>query len=234
MNLALVFLSLVVLSFASAGCVKTPLAGDGSEITGDIPPADNAADEGAIAAAAKPTARVAKVGASAHRVLQNKQESDEFVKLAVMRQRLTQDLQVFSRVTNEKKAEVDLLERTLDKEFGIDPRKVYQYETKTRNLFEIRKADAAAAGVVSTNQVTAQRALLKTIREGDEEKRFLGLSTRKELSSTEYKSIRIVTEEKRKKLGDVLTVLQQKYGIDGKKNYSYDAATMTIREVVGR
>lgn len=227
-----VVLSLVVFTLSLAGCVRTPWVGDGSDsgISGDLPPAEKseqAVDEGTIAAGKARTPAV-------HRTLKSKAEADEFVKLAVLRQRLTQDLQVLSRVTNEKKAEVDALEQVLGKEFGIDPKKVYQYEAKSRNLFEVKKAEPPAAGTVSTNQVATQRVLLRTIKEGDEEKRFLGLSTRKEITGAEQRSMRLVTEEKKKKLVDVLVALQQKYGIDGKKNYTYDAASMTIREVVKR
>lgn len=67
----------------------------------------------------------------------NQEEAKKFVALTVQRSARFEELAVFSRVGNEKRAELKQMLGLLEGEHGLDPKKDYSFDTKSNQLFEL-------------------------------------------------------------------------------------------------
>ena len=150
----------------------------------------------------------------------------QFIKLAVARKRIRQDLSVLVRLVDEKKNEIQQFEAELESGFGVSAAKNYEFDQDSGQVFELA-GNPEAAG--STNELT--RTAVSKIGDADEQKKFVRLVASKNLSHQQFRMLSVIEEEKKIRLKLVEDELAKDFDIDPLKVYEYEESTKTVYEV---
>ena len=196
--------------------VKTP---DDTSIA-DAVPAESVAP---VAIVAESTPAISRIS---HLTFVDDAREAQFIKLAVARKRIRQDLSVLVRLVDEKKSEIRQFEVELENDFAVNAAKNYEFDQDSGQIFELVGNPGDAAG---TNQLA--RTPIAKIENPDQQKKFVRLVASKNLSNQQFRMLSVIEEEKKIRLKMIEDELAKDFDIDPLKVYEYEDSTKTVYEV---
>lgn len=167
----------------------------------------------------------------------SKAAEQELVRLTGLQQSILEEMRVLLRLTEEKKAQLRQFQKGLLGAFSMDPATNYQYDPKTRTIYELIPSASAAAtnrapsGASTVPPAGFDRRLHLQLTTEQQIEQFLRLTASKKLVQDEMKVFASVIREKQLDLDGVSGLLSDKFSISKDKNYEYESATMRLYEV---
>ena len=161
----------------------------------------------------------------------------ELVRLIRIKQILQEEQRVLSLLTEEKKAQIKKLQAGLHNAFSMDPATNYQYDPKTRTIYELIPSGSAMTsnqplpGASTVPTTGFDRKLHLQLVSDAQVRQFLQLTTGKQLVEEELKTFSAVVVEKQAELERVSGLLSEKFSISKDKNYEYEPTTKRLHEV---
>jgi hypothetical protein len=169
--------------------------------------------------------------------VRDKASAQELVQLIGLKQNIMEETRILSRLLEEKKNQLQQCQKDLLTAFSMNPETNYQYDPKTKTIYEL----IPSASTTATNRPPAgsttvppagfdRRLHLQLMSEHDIE-RFLRLTAVKKVVQDEMKTFATVIQEKKLELEGVARILGEKFSISEGKNYEQKTATIKLDEV---
>ena len=167
----------------------------------------------------------------------NKAAEQDLVRLIGIKQNLLEETRVLSRLTEEKKVQLQQFQKGLLGAFSMRPATNYQYDPKTKTIYELIPSASTAAtnqpppGATTVPPTGFDRRLHLQLTTEQQIQQFVRLTTGRKLVQDEMKIFASVIQEKQLELEGVAALLGEKFSISNDRNYEYEPATMRLYEV---
>ncbi len=191
--------------------------------------------KGAVSGISTNTRTVAR----AHMRFENPNDEKQLMSFIAARRRAQEDFVVVSRLIEEKQLEISTFNEQMQKEFGVDKDKNYQFEAETGTIFElILKASAAeqqkTQQVVNADQLKSMYDFNVHRKLSDEKDRtrFLRLAAGKQLAGDQIKMLTLIQNEKEIENQSIHEEMARRYAISLDREYRYDNDSKTLFELV--
>ena len=161
----------------------------------------------------------------------------QLVRLIRLKQILQEEQRVLSLLSEEKNAQIKKLQAGLHNAFSMDPAINYQYDPKTKTIYELipsgsaRTSNPPLPGASTVPPAGFDRKLHLQLVSDAQVRQFLQLTTGKQLVEEELKTFSAVVLEKQAEMERVSSLLSEKFSISKDKNYEYEPTTMRLHEV---
>jgi hypothetical protein len=159
-------------------------------------------------------------------------ETNVFVTLAAQREQRTVELALFGRLVREKRAELALFDASLQRKYGMDPKKVYTFNPTNRTISLVvtktpEKGKDGKAPVPVVEQLPH-----RVFPDEVACDKFMEVVVAKRMTVRQIEVLDELAREKTIELSKVASALQERFGISPSGNYRYDAKTRKIFEKV--
>lgn len=167
----------------------------------------------------------------------DKAAEQELVRLIGLKQNLLEETHLLSRLTEEKKIQLQQFQKGLLGAFSMDPATNYQYDPKTKTIYELIPSASAATtnrpspGATTVPPAGFDRNLHLQLTTESQVQQFLRLTAGKKLVQDEMTVFAAVIREKQLGMENVSRLLNDKFSISKDKNYEYEPATMRLYEI---
>lgn len=129
-----------------------------------------------------------------------------------------QEFIVCGRIVNEKRNELNILNRDLEKEFGVSPDKSYHFEGASKKLYEL--------STNSTDKVKGRdRKLVREAKSESEAQMIRKMMLSRRLTEQQVAVLLQLREEKMKEFSKIDAKLRETFGLDPKARYRLDSDT---------
>jgi len=127
-----------------------------------------------------------------------------------------QEFVVCGRIVNEKRNELNKLNRDLEKEFGISPDKAYHFEAASKKLYEL--------STNSTDKAKGpDRKLVREAKSESEAQMIRKLMLSRRLTEQQVAVLLQLREEKMKEFSKIDAILRETFSLDPKARYRLDS-----------
>jgi hypothetical protein len=167
----------------------------------------------------------------------NKAAEQDLIRLIGINQNILEETRVLSRLTEEKKSQLQQFLKGLLGAFSMKPATNYQFDPKTRTIYELIPSASAATsnqpppGATTVPPAGFNRRLHLQLTTEQQVQQFLRLTTGRKLVQDEMQVFASVIREKQQELDGVVGLLNEKFSISRDKNYEYEPSTMRLYEV---
>jgi hypothetical protein len=167
----------------------------------------------------------------------NKAAEQELIRLIGLKQNLLEETLVLSRLTEEKKIQLRQFQKGLLGAFSMNPATNYQYDPKTKTIYELIPSASGATtnrllpGATTVPPAGFDRKLHLQLTTEQQIDQFLRLTASRKLVQDEMKAFASVIREKQLEMEGVAGLLSEKFSISKDRNYEYEPATMRLCEV---
>lgn len=167
----------------------------------------------------------------------NKAAEQDLVRLIRFKQNFLEEMRVLSRLTEEKKGQLQQFQKGLLDAFSMNPATNYQYDPKVRTIYKLIPSTSSEAtnppppGATTVPPAGFDRKLHLRLTTDLQAQQFLRLTAAKQLVEDEMKMFAAVIREKQVELERVTGLLSEKFSISKDKNYEYDPSAMRLYEV---
>ena len=159
-----------------------------------------------------------------HLAISDKDAEKELLQLFGVKRILAGERQVILLLVDEKRRDLENLDRELSKTFGIQRDHRYQYDAKTMTITEFPDQ--------STNATKTATNLPKTLKSEKEARQFASLAAAKQTTFEDLTVLSRLAQEKEVALGRVDNSLKGKFSMSRDRNYWYDPKSMRLYEVI--
>lgn len=159
-----------------------------------------------------------------HLAISDKDAEKELLQLFAVKRILAEERQVILLLIDEKRRDLDTLDRDLSKAFGIQRDHRYQYDAKTQTITEVMEP--------STNATKAATGLRKTLKSEQEARQFASMAAAKQTTFEDLTVLSRLVREKEVAQGRVDGALKDKFSMSRDRNYWYDPKAMRLYEVI--
>jgi hypothetical protein len=167
----------------------------------------------------------------------NKASERDLVQLIGFKQNLIEEMIVMARLTEEKQTQLQEFQKALLGAFEMNPVTNYQYDPKTKTIYELSPSASGAAtsppprGATTLPPAGFTRRLHLQLTTDQQIQQFLRMTAGKKLVQDEMKVFASVIREKQVQLESVGNLLSQKFAISKDRNYEYDPTTMRLYDL---
>ena len=149
---------------------------------------------------------------------------------------LTSDLNAAQKKLDALKSQLQQIQKGLLGAFSMNPATNYQYDPKTKTIFELIPSAAAVTnppppGATTVAPAGFDRRLHLQLTTDPQVQQFVRLTAGKQLVLDEMKIFSTVIQEKQVELNAVVKLLSEKFSISKDRNYEYEPTTMRLCEV---
>ena len=175
----------------------------------------------------------------AHMRFENPEDEKQLITLISARRRSQEDYVVISRLIEEKNLEIKTFNELMDKEFGVNKDRNYQFEAESNTIYELVLKEASAAQQ-KTQAVTNAEQLKnmydskvhRVLKDDVEKNRFVRLAAGKQLAGEQIKMLSLLQNEKEIESESLQEEMARRYAISQDREYRYDSDTKTLFELV--
>ena len=154
--------------------------------------------------------------------------TNAFVQLATARSNGNTELLVLDRLSREKKAELASFDETLKISYGMDPRRVYTFDSTNRTINLVESQTLDKNGKIAPAKKTAHR-VFPDDATCDE---FIRVVVAKQMTLRHLEVFNELVREKTLEVARVNEALKQRYKIDPSRKYRFEAKSRKLFEVV--
>jgi hypothetical protein len=167
----------------------------------------------------------------------NKDTAQELVRLIGLKQTIAEETRILSRLLEEKKSQLQQFQKGLLGEFSINPATNYQYDPKTKTMYELIPSTSVATtnrpppGSTTVPPAGFDRRLHLQLTTKQQVEQFLRLTVGKKVVQDEMKTFSAVMREKQLEMENVGRIMSERFSISQDRNYEYEPATMRLYEL---
>lgn len=159
-----------------------------------------------------------------HLAISDKDAEKDLLQLFAVKRILAEERHVILLLVDEKRRDLDNLDRELLKTFGIQRDHRYQYDAKSMTITEFMDQ--------STNAAKTAKTPPRTLKSEKEARQFASLAAAKQTTFEDLTVLSRLAREKEVALNRVDTSLKDKFSMSRDRNYWYDPKTMRLYEVI--
>lgn len=159
-----------------------------------------------------------------HLAISDKNAEKELLQLFAVKRIVAEERQVLLLLIDEKRRDLDTLDRDLSKNFGIRRDHRYKYDATTMTITEVQDP--------STNATNSMISPPKTLKSEKEARQFASLAAAKQTTFDDLTVLSRLVREKEVALGRVDGSLKEKFSMSRDRNYWYDPKSMRLYEVI--
>ena len=166
----------------------------------------------------------------------NKAVEQELIRLIALKQNCVEDILVMARLAQKKKLQLDKVKGGLREAFTMDPSRNYQYDPKTRTIYELTASASAPAtnpppGATTVPPAGFSRELHLQLTTDQQVQQFLRLTAARKLVEDEIKVFVAVIREKQVEVEGAVRLLRDKFSISKDRNYEYEPSTRRLYDI---
>jgi hypothetical protein len=167
-----------------------------------------------------------------HLRFSGKDAAQQFLFSAARRDTVREEVRVLNRLLREKDAEQKLFGRQLQELFSVRPEGNYQYDAGSLTVFEMVSRAPAGAGATTNQSPVAERRVHLKLKDQAAAQQFLQLVAARQLTAEAHRSLQFMVREKQMEWEQQENGLRARYSISRDRGYQYDAASLTLYEIV--